>query len=231
MLNLCIPAAAIEPMEDKVAQGWQRTRRQPTASKMARLRANLGRVPLPVTTQLETTLAARELLDAAARRRAVARPLGGEAGRRARRPGRAIRRPPDRDCQRRRRRDRRAQRRARRCRRGRAAVTMNERDLGRALLDELAQVVGALTGGRLAASTGARADRAVSGRSTHRGRRRAARGTACVAVDARRRRGAVATTAVGADDDAIASRTRCATPSRRRCAAVLARERGDRACS
>jgi len=63
MLNLCIPAAAIESMEDKVAQGWQRTRRQPSDVEVAHLRVNLGRVPLAVTTQLQTRLAARELLD------------------------------------------------------------------------------------------------------------------------------------------------------------------------
>ncbi len=49
MLNLCIPATAIEAMEEKVTQGWQRTRRQPTAQEEARLDANLGRVTLPVT--------------------------------------------------------------------------------------------------------------------------------------------------------------------------------------
>lgn len=63
MLNLCIPATAIESMEDKVAQGWQRTRRQPSETELAHLRANIGRVPLSVTTRLETRLAARELLD------------------------------------------------------------------------------------------------------------------------------------------------------------------------
>jgi flagellar motor switch protein FliM len=62
MLSLCIPAAAIESMEDKVAQGWHRTRRQPTSTEAANLRANLGRVPLPVTTKLETRLLARDLL-------------------------------------------------------------------------------------------------------------------------------------------------------------------------
>lgn len=63
MLNLCIPATAIESMEDKVAQGWQRTRRQPSELELEHLRINIGRVPLPVTTQLQTRLAARELLD------------------------------------------------------------------------------------------------------------------------------------------------------------------------
>src|SRR5262245_26535155 len=63
MLNLCIPAASIEAMEDKVATGWQRTRRQPSELELAHLRTNIGRVPLAVTTQLETRLAARDLLD------------------------------------------------------------------------------------------------------------------------------------------------------------------------
>jgi flagellar motor switch protein FliM len=62
MVNLCFPAAMIEALEDKFAQGWQRTRRQPTAVEQLRLTANLGRVPLPVTTLLETRLPARELL-------------------------------------------------------------------------------------------------------------------------------------------------------------------------
>ncbi|MBI4264093.1 MAG: flagellar motor switch protein FliM [Acidobacteria bacterium] len=61
-LRLCIPAAAIESMEDKVAQGWHRTRLEPTPLQAAHLHANLGRVPLPVTAQLETRLEARELL-------------------------------------------------------------------------------------------------------------------------------------------------------------------------
>jgi flagellar motor switch protein FliM len=63
MLNLCMPATAIESMEDKVAQGWQRTRRQPSEIEVAHLRVNIGRVPLAVTTQIQTRLAARELLD------------------------------------------------------------------------------------------------------------------------------------------------------------------------
>jgi flagellar motor switch protein FliM len=62
MLSLCFPAATIEAMEDKFAQGWQRSKRQPTAQEQARLTANLGRVPLPVTTLLQTRLAARDLL-------------------------------------------------------------------------------------------------------------------------------------------------------------------------
>jgi flagellar motor switch protein FliM len=62
MLSISIPAAAIETMEEKVTQGWNRTRRQPTAQEEARLYANLGRVPLDVSTILETRIGTRELL-------------------------------------------------------------------------------------------------------------------------------------------------------------------------
>ena len=62
MLSISIPAAAIETMEEKVTQGWNRTRRQPTPLEESRLFANLGRVPLQVATTLETKIGARELL-------------------------------------------------------------------------------------------------------------------------------------------------------------------------
>jgi flagellar motor switch protein FliM len=62
MLSISIPAAAIETMEEKVAEGWNRTRRQPSPSEAARLLANLGRVPLPVKALLETRMTAREVL-------------------------------------------------------------------------------------------------------------------------------------------------------------------------
>jgi flagellar motor switch protein FliM len=62
MLSLAIPAAAIETMEEKVAEGWNRTRRQASAAEAARLQINLGRVPLAVKTQLETRMTAREVL-------------------------------------------------------------------------------------------------------------------------------------------------------------------------
>lgn len=61
-VSLCFPASTIESLEDKFAQGWQRTRRQPTAAEQARLAANLGRIPLPVSTVLETRLPARDLV-------------------------------------------------------------------------------------------------------------------------------------------------------------------------
>ena len=62
MVNLCFPASAIETMEEKFAQGWQQTRRPTTEMEQAHLTTNLGRVPLKVSTLLETRLAARELL-------------------------------------------------------------------------------------------------------------------------------------------------------------------------
>jgi len=63
MLSICIPAASIESMEDKVAQGWHRQPRVATDIEQKRLRTNLGRVPLPVTALLETRLVARELVE------------------------------------------------------------------------------------------------------------------------------------------------------------------------
>jgi flagellar motor switch protein FliM len=61
-VSLCLPASTIEALEEKFAQGWQRTRRQPTAAEQARLVANLGRIPLAVSTILETRLPARDLV-------------------------------------------------------------------------------------------------------------------------------------------------------------------------
>jgi flagellar motor switch protein FliM len=62
MLSIAIPASAIETMEDKVTQGWNQTRRQPTTQEQARLLANLGRVPLTLAPSIETRIGARELL-------------------------------------------------------------------------------------------------------------------------------------------------------------------------
>jgi flagellar motor switch protein FliM len=62
MLSLCIPAAAIEAIGDKFVQGSQRTRRQPTAEESAWLAGNLCRVPVTVTAEMSTTIAARDLM-------------------------------------------------------------------------------------------------------------------------------------------------------------------------
>jgi flagellar motor switch protein FliM len=61
-LSLCFPASVIETLEAKLTHGGPRSRKQPTATEQARLLANLGRVPLSVTTMLETRLSARDLL-------------------------------------------------------------------------------------------------------------------------------------------------------------------------
>jgi flagellar motor switch protein FliM len=63
MLSICIPAASIESMEDKVAQGWHRQPRTATDVEHLHLQTNLGRVPLPVTALLETRVLARDLVD------------------------------------------------------------------------------------------------------------------------------------------------------------------------
>ena len=62
MLSISIPSAAIETMEEKVAEGWNRTRRELSPAESIRLQANLGRVPLSVKTLLETRMSAREVL-------------------------------------------------------------------------------------------------------------------------------------------------------------------------
>lgn len=85
MLSLCFPAAMIESMGDKFAQGWQRTRRQPTPAEQERLAVNIGRIPLKVTTLLETRLPARELLalkpgDVISLGHAVSSPVGVNVG-------------------------------------------------------------------------------------------------------------------------------------------------------
>jgi len=61
-VSLCIPASAIEAIGSSFERAWHRARRQPTAEETSRLTANLGRVQLSVTAQLETAFPARELL-------------------------------------------------------------------------------------------------------------------------------------------------------------------------
>jgi len=63
MLNLCIPASVVEATGYSFVQRWQRSNRVPTASERQWLGTNLGRVPLTVTTSLETRLRARELVE------------------------------------------------------------------------------------------------------------------------------------------------------------------------
>jgi flagellar motor switch protein FliM len=62
MLNICVPAAAIEPLGAGVTQSWHRARREPTAHDRRQLCENLAHVRLPVSASLETTLSTRDLL-------------------------------------------------------------------------------------------------------------------------------------------------------------------------
>jgi len=62
MMNLCIPAASIEPVAEAFAQGWQRTRREPTAIEAARLSEHLGRIAVRVSAVLPSRLRTEELL-------------------------------------------------------------------------------------------------------------------------------------------------------------------------
>ena len=63
MLNICYPASAIESVAELFEQGWHRTRREPTEQESTWLHGNLGRMPLPVTAMLDSTMSARDLLE------------------------------------------------------------------------------------------------------------------------------------------------------------------------
>ena len=62
LLNLCVPASVIEATGTGFSQGWQQTRREPTSVEQQWLTENLGRVRLPVTTDVQTRLKTRELI-------------------------------------------------------------------------------------------------------------------------------------------------------------------------
>jgi flagellar motor switch protein FliM len=62
LLNLCVPASVIEATGASFAQGWQQTRREPTPQEQQWLTENLGRVRLAVTTDVQTRLTTRELI-------------------------------------------------------------------------------------------------------------------------------------------------------------------------
>lgn len=63
MLNLCVPATAIDSAGESFARGWHRTRREPTAVERSRLQGNLGQVRLPVTASLSSRIKTHELID------------------------------------------------------------------------------------------------------------------------------------------------------------------------
>jgi flagellar motor switch protein FliM len=62
MLNLCIPTAGLEAIGASFTQSYYRSRRMPSADERSALLDNLGRVTMPVSATLDTTLPARELL-------------------------------------------------------------------------------------------------------------------------------------------------------------------------
>ncbi len=66
MLNLCLPAAVIEGTGTTFMQGWHRTRRAPSTQERRWLEESLGRVPMTMTTTLETRLRARDMVALAA---------------------------------------------------------------------------------------------------------------------------------------------------------------------
>jgi flagellar motor switch protein FliM len=62
MLNFCIPAATIEGFGEFFTLGFSRTSREPSEMHREYLKRSLGRVKMPVTAFLETSLSARELM-------------------------------------------------------------------------------------------------------------------------------------------------------------------------
>jgi flagellar motor switch protein FliM len=62
LLNICVPASTIEAAGTSFVHGWQQSRREPTPTEQRWLTETLGRVRLPVTTDIEARLRTRELL-------------------------------------------------------------------------------------------------------------------------------------------------------------------------
>lgn len=96
MLNVCIPTAAIEALGATFTQSWYRTRRLPTPEERHNLYGNLGRVPMPVTALLRTSLSAREFMslrggDVLSLGIPVTQPLTVRIGRRDQFEGRPVR--------------------------------------------------------------------------------------------------------------------------------------------
>ena len=63
MLNFCMPAATIETFGDVFTQGYYRLRREPSVAQRDGLTRSLGRVRMPVTAFLETSMTAREVVE------------------------------------------------------------------------------------------------------------------------------------------------------------------------
>jgi len=65
MLNFCLPATAIETVGDSFTHTWYRTQREPTLDDRQEFWRTLGHLPMAITAGVETTLAARDLLELA----------------------------------------------------------------------------------------------------------------------------------------------------------------------
>jgi flagellar motor switch protein FliM len=63
LLNLCVPAPAIQAIGDTFVHTWFRSRHTPTPAHRMTLARVLARVNIPVAAQLETAVRARELLE------------------------------------------------------------------------------------------------------------------------------------------------------------------------
>lgn len=63
LLHVCLPAAAVEVEGLTFNQGWQQTAPNATHLQRAHLVESLGRVPMDVSTQLDTRMRVRDVLD------------------------------------------------------------------------------------------------------------------------------------------------------------------------
>lgn len=63
LVHICVPASAIEAGGTNFAQGWQQAKREPTPTEVQWLTENLGRVRLPVTSDLQSQLKTRDFLN------------------------------------------------------------------------------------------------------------------------------------------------------------------------
>ena len=63
LLHICVPASVIEASGTNFAQGWQQVKRDRTPTEVRWLNENLSRVRLPLTTDLQTQLKTRDLLN------------------------------------------------------------------------------------------------------------------------------------------------------------------------
>ncbi|MCX6537739.1 MAG: flagellar motor switch protein FliM [Acidobacteria bacterium] len=62
IINFCLPASVIEMIGDSFVQNWYRAKREPTPTQRRQLVQTLGRIRLPVTVAMDSSLPARELL-------------------------------------------------------------------------------------------------------------------------------------------------------------------------